>query len=73
MKRIIRLPVVESKTGLKHSAIYEKMADGEFPRQVPLGAKAVGWLEHEIDAWIDARAAWRDADRVVSTEIGKIA
>src|SRR4029078_11729668 len=73
MKRIIRLPVVESKTGLKHSAIYEKMAPGQFPRQVPLGAKAVGWLEHEIDAWIDARAAERDAARVVSTEIGKIA
>ena len=63
MKRIIRLPVVEVKTGLKHSAIYQRITEGEFPRQVHLGPKAVGWLEAEIDAWIDARAAERDSIR----------
>jgi prophage regulatory protein len=61
MKRIIRLPVVEEKTGLKHSSIYEKIARGEFPSQVVLGQKAVGWVEAEVDAWIDARIFERDA------------
>jgi prophage regulatory protein len=60
MTRLLRLPDVEARTGLKHSAIYQRIAEGEFPRQVPLGPKAVGWLEHEVDAWIDARAAERD-------------
>lgn len=59
MKRIIRLPTVQDKTGLKHSEIYARIALGTFPRQVPLGPKAVGWLEHEIDAWIEERAAAR--------------
>jgi prophage regulatory protein len=60
MKRIIRRPAVEDKTGLKHSEIYERIKLGTFPRQVPLGPKAVGWLEHEIEAWIEARTAERD-------------
>jgi prophage regulatory protein len=61
MKRIIRRPTVEAKTGLKHSEIYDRIKLGTFPRQVPLGVKAVGWLEHEVDAWIEARGAERDA------------
>jgi prophage regulatory protein len=61
MKRIIRLPVVKAKTGLGHTEIYDRIKKRAFPRQVPLGTKAVGWLEEEIDAWIDQRAAERDA------------
>jgi prophage regulatory protein len=63
MKRIIRRPEVEAKTGLKHSEIYERISKGRFPPQVPLGVKAVGWLEHEIDQWIDARTAERGGDK----------
>ena len=66
MKRLIRLPAVEVKTGLKHSAIYLKMAEGTFPRPVPLGPKAVAWVEAEIDAWIDRAIAERDTRRADS-------
>jgi prophage regulatory protein len=34
---------------------------GEFPKRVPLGGNRHGWAEHEIDAWIQARIAARDA------------
>lgn len=61
MKRIIRFSAVKAKTGLGRSEIYERITKGTFPRQVPLGVKAVGWLEEEIDAWIDARTTERDA------------
>lgn len=61
-RRIIRRGAVEAKTGLRRSAIYAAMSKGHFPRQVPLGAKAVGWLEDEIDAWIEARRAERDGE-----------
>ena len=57
MKRIIRRPAVEDMTGLKRSEIYDRIKAGTFPRQVPLGGNAVGWLEHEIDAWIEQQAA----------------
>jgi prophage regulatory protein len=61
MKRIIRRPAVESKTGLKHSEIYQRIKERTFPRQVRIGPKCVGWVESEVDDWIDALAAERDA------------
>jgi prophage regulatory protein len=56
---ILRLPAVQSRTGLSRSSIYLAVAQGNFPRQVPLGARAVGWLESDIDAWLDSRLAER--------------
>jgi prophage regulatory protein len=52
---ILRLPDVMRRVGLKHAAIYQMIAQGNYPKQIPLGARAVGWLESEIDAWL----AWR--------------
>ena len=51
LRRILRLPEVEAVTGKKRSAIYEGVADGTFPAPVPLGPRAVGWLESEIMEW----------------------
>jgi len=63
--RILRFPQVSDRTGYKHSAIYEKIKAGEFPSPISLGSRAVGWLEHEIDAWIAARiVASRSKDGV---------
>ena len=52
---ILRLPAVKARTGLCRSAIYQHVADGSFPRPVSLGARAVGWIESEIEAWISHR------------------
>jgi len=53
--RIIRLKTVKARCGLSRSTLYNRMAAGEFPRAVTLGARSVGWIESEIDAWIAAR------------------
>ena len=66
MKRIIRMSAVEDKTGLKHSEIYERIKDLTFPRQLRMGPKRVGWLEEEIDAWIDELAAEREAEAALT-------
>ena len=58
--RILRLPAVVAKTGLKQTEIYDRMAEGRFPRPVPLGIKAKGWVESELDQWIVQRIAERD-------------
>ena len=55
--RIIRLPEVTARTGLGRSTLYARIQAGEFPSPVNLGARAVGWLEAEIAAWIDTRIA----------------
>jgi prophage regulatory protein len=33
---------------------------GKFPKRVPVGASRYGYLEAEVDAWINARIAARD-------------
>ena len=51
---VLRLPTVKQMTGLSRSSIYLQMAQGTFPRQVALGTRAVGWLEHQVEAWLAA-------------------
>ena len=55
MYRIIRLPQVINSTGLARSTIYKKMSCGEFPNPISLGAKSVGWLDEDIQKWIEGR------------------
>lgn len=33
------------------------MAAGSFPKPIPLGEHAVGWVASEVDAWIQQRIA----------------
>ena len=62
--RVLRIRDVKAKTGQATSTIYAAMASGNFPRPIPLGERAVGWLESEIDSWIEA--CLRKRDRVSS-------
>ena len=55
--RIVRLPAVQARTGLGRSTIYVRLAEGSFPRPVQLGARAVGWIESEVDEWIRGQIA----------------
>lgn len=50
--RLIRLPEVISRVGIKRSTIYQRMAEGRFPKGRSLGPKSTVWVEAEIDAWI---------------------
>jgi prophage regulatory protein len=54
-EKILRLRTVLGRTGLTRSMAYALLKGGHFPRPINLGARAVGWLESEIDAWIAAR------------------
>ena len=51
--RLLRLPEVVARVGLRRSAIYARMSDGRFPKCRSLGPKCSVWVESEIDAWID--------------------
>jgi prophage regulatory protein len=53
--KFIRLPEVMRRVGLCRSSIYAFIAKGQFPRNYSLGGRACGFLESDIDAWIDAR------------------
>ncbi len=55
--RIVRLPEVMARTGLSRSTIYVRVGKGSFPKSVQLGARAVGWIEEEVDEWIRQQIA----------------
>ena len=59
LQKILKLPDVESTTVLKRSSIYSYIKEKRFPKPIPLGSRAVGWLENEITDWIKQRAGMR--------------
>jgi prophage regulatory protein len=52
---MLRLPTVKATTGLSRSTIYLRVAQGTFPKPVSLGGRAVGWLEAEVQEWLQRR------------------
>jgi prophage regulatory protein len=51
--RLIRMPEVIARVGIKRSMIYRLMGEGRFPRSRSLGPKCAVWVESEIDEWIN--------------------
>jgi len=54
-RRFLRIKQVTQLVGYQRSAIYAKIHTGDFPKPYPLGARAVAWLNEDIDAWISSR------------------
>ncbi|BAJ01311.1 AlpA family transcriptional regulator [Shewanella violacea] len=58
--RLIKLHEVMSSTGLARSTIYKYLEEGCFPKSVSLGARAVAWVESEVQEWILSKIEERD-------------
>lgn len=58
-KRLIRYAEVVDRTGLSRVCIHKYIAAKKFPLPVEIGPHNVGFLESEVEAWIDARVAER--------------
>lgn len=59
--RMIRLPEVAARTGMRKSTIYLRVAEGSFPRPVKLGPNVSAWVEEEVERFLLDRLAERDA------------
>jgi prophage regulatory protein len=53
--KILRLPDVIDRVGFSRSTIYDFVSKGRFPAPVRIGIRAVGWLESEIEAWVQTK------------------
>ena len=56
---ILRLGEVLRRTGLSRSTLYNRIAKNEFPHQVSLGGRAIGWIKGEVEDWINERTNLR--------------
>ena len=52
---ILRFPAVISRTGLSRSTIYLHISKGTFPKSIKRGERASGFLESDINEWIESR------------------
>ena len=58
--RILRKPEVVHRVGLSGMEIWRREKAGRFPRRVRLGPQSVGWVEAEIDDYLEQLVAARD-------------
>jgi len=56
-RTILRLQEVMKVTGLKRSSLYGAIQRDEFPKQISIGARSVGWVSTEVDAWVEKHIA----------------
>ncbi|MDD3182591.1 MAG: AlpA family phage regulatory protein [Alphaproteobacteria bacterium] len=61
MTTILRLESVEKLVGLKKTTIYEMMGRDAFPKNILISTRCVGWVEQEVQAWIEERIAMRSS------------
>jgi prophage regulatory protein len=62
---ILRLPAVKAKTGHRADAsIYNAIRAGMFPTGVPIGQRAKGWPDYEVEAINAARVAGKSDDEL---------
>lgn len=65
---VLTVDGVIKKTSLGRSSIYSRlnkssrMYDPSFPRQIFLGPRRVGWLESEVEAWLETQAMQRNRE-----------
>ena len=55
-EQIYRLGRVSEITGLSRSWIYLAIKNGEFPKPIKLGKRAIGWVALDIQEWIKAKS-----------------
>ena len=58
--RILRRPAVLAKVQFCEASLDNAMEHDGFPRPIAIGPRAVGWVEYQIDDWLETRIAQRD-------------
>jgi len=61
---ILRLPAVQSESGLSRSTIYLRIAQGQWTKPISLGTRAVGWPSSEVAAINAARIAGKTDEEI---------
>jgi prophage regulatory protein len=59
-ERLIPTAVVLDRVCMSKTTLYRRIAAGDFPKPIPIGLGGVGFLESEVDTWIESRLRLRD-------------
>jgi prophage regulatory protein len=61
-ERLLRLPEVTARTGLRKSALYAAIKQNKFPAGLKISSRSSAWKLSEVNAWI--------ADRIRAAQRG---
>jgi prophage regulatory protein len=50
--RILRIRTVLERTGLSRSTLYRRIQQGNFPKQIRISDRCIGWRESAVEAWM---------------------
>lgn len=64
MARLLKLPQVSDKSASRTTQIYKEVKGGLFPPPIKLTGRSSAWVEHEVDAVINARIAGQTNDQI---------
>lgn len=53
--KIIRADALQAKAGITAQTAYRLERANNFPKRRQLSGRAVGWVEEEIDQWLQSR------------------
>ena len=54
-QQILKLSEVKLITALSGSTIYRLISQGDFPKQIKLSERSSGWLQSEVEQWLQER------------------
>lgn len=54
-RQMLRLPKVAEMVGTTKGGLRWKVSQGQFPKPVKIGARAVAWPIETVEAWIGER------------------
>ena len=57
--RVIRKPELLNAIGLSDPTVWRLERQGRFPKRIRLGGSSVGWIESEVQAWLEMKKAAR--------------
>ena len=60
--KILRWADLKPILGLSRMTVYRMEKAGTFPKRIQINSGSVGWLEHEVEAWLAERMASRVED-----------
>lgn len=63
--RILRWPEVQNKVGMCRSHVHKLVSQGRFPKPIKLGLRSSGWIDLEVNEWLEQRI---EISRSSSTE-----
>lgn len=64
-KSVISMDEVLTRTGLSRSMLYKLLRKDKFPHPTPMSNRAVGWFETDVESWLQAGKATRQANLVL--------